>query len=150
MTGKQRRFADEYLVDFNGTRAYQAAYTGIVKDSTAARAAVRLLRRDDVREYIEGRVKEQQEKFRVRQDDVLRGFMEIAFPEEHGEVSVRERLRALEMLGRHLGLFSKKKDELDIAEQMARIERMRESLREKRENERVVTVRFEDMEGEEQ
>lgn len=149
MTGKQRRFADEYLVDFNGTRAYMAAYTGVVKEKTASGAAAKLLKRDDVREYIEGRVREQQEKFRVRQDDVLRGFMEIAFPAEGSEIGARERLRALEMLGRHLGLFTRKKDELDIAEQMARIESMRETLRERKENGRVVTVRFEDMEGEE-
>jgi len=150
LTGKQRRFADEYLVDFNGTRAYRTAYTGVVSEKNAASRAVRLLKRDDVREYIEGRVREQQEKFRVKQDDVLRGFMEIAFPAEGSEVNTRERLRALEMLGRHLGLFARKKDELDIAEQMARIENMRGAARERQENERVVTVRFEDMEGEEE
>jgi len=32
MTDKQQRFADEYLIDCNATRAYKAAYPNVKKD----------------------------------------------------------------------------------------------------------------------
>ena len=36
MTEKQKIFADEYLIDLNGTRAYKAAYPNIKSDNAAA------------------------------------------------------------------------------------------------------------------
>lgn len=36
ITEKQKRFADEWLVDLNGTRAYKAAYPSVKKDETAS------------------------------------------------------------------------------------------------------------------
>lgn len=39
MTDKQRRFADEYLIDCNATRAYKEAYPHVKRDSAAAAAA---------------------------------------------------------------------------------------------------------------
>ena len=35
MTNSQKRFCDEYLIDFNATRAYKAAYKSCRKDETA-------------------------------------------------------------------------------------------------------------------
>lgn len=53
LTEKQKRFADEYLIDLNATRAYKAAYPNIKKDETAAAAGARLLKNVKVAEYIE-------------------------------------------------------------------------------------------------
>lgn len=52
LTEKQKRFADEYLIDLNATRAYRAAYPKVKKDETAAVNGVRLLRNANVSEYI--------------------------------------------------------------------------------------------------
>jgi phage terminase small subunit len=35
MTAKQRKFADEYLIDLNATRAYKTAYPNVKKDEAA-------------------------------------------------------------------------------------------------------------------
>ena len=53
LTDKQQIFADEYLRDLNGTRAYKIAYHNIKKDSVSAAAAVRMLRNVKVRKYID-------------------------------------------------------------------------------------------------
>jgi len=53
MTDKQRIFADEYLKDLNGTRAYKIAYPNVKKDSVAAVNASKLLRNAKVRKYID-------------------------------------------------------------------------------------------------
>lgn len=52
MTEKQRRFADEYLRDLNGTRAYMDAY-GIQNRKNAGKRACNLLKNKEVREYID-------------------------------------------------------------------------------------------------
>lgn len=53
MTDKQQIFADEYLKDLNGTRAYKIAYPNVKKDTVAATNAGRLLRNAEVRKYID-------------------------------------------------------------------------------------------------
>jgi len=58
MTDKQQRFADEYLVDCNGTRAYRVAYPNCKNDDVAGTAAARLLGNVRVREYIDQRLAE--------------------------------------------------------------------------------------------
>ena len=50
---KHKKFADEWLIDMNGTRAYKAAYPSIKKDTTAATNAGRLLRNAEVKAYID-------------------------------------------------------------------------------------------------
>jgi len=121
LTEKQRRFCDEYLVDLNATRAYMAAYPATRKESTAAQAASRMLRNVKVLKFLRERQQAQQERVQIRQDDVLRSIKEIA---EDGGVKPRDRLRALELLGKHLGLFDPRKDELDRKEQEARIAKL--------------------------
>lgn len=43
MTDRQVIFANEYLIDLNGTRAYKEAYPHVKNDNTAAAAAARLM-----------------------------------------------------------------------------------------------------------
>ncbi len=118
MTERQRLFAEEYLVDQNASRAYRAAYPSVTRDETAAAAGERLLQNDQVAAYLRERLRE-----RPCEDKVLRGIMDIAFADADGDAKVR--LRALELLGRHLGTFRAPKDELDRAEQEARIAKLR-------------------------
>lgn len=119
ITEKQRRFCEEYLVDLNATRAYMAAYPSTKKESTAAVCASQLLRNPKISKYLRKRQQEQQERVQVRQDDVLRAIKEIAFNTEGKD---RDRLRALELLGKYVGLFE---TALDRDEQQARIDKLR-------------------------
>ena len=118
MTERQRLFAEEYLVDQNASRAYRTAYPSVTRDETAAAAGERLLRNEQVAAYLRERLRE-----RPDQDKVLRGIMDIAFAD--ADEDARVRLRALELLGRHLGTFRAPKDELDRQEQEARIAKLR-------------------------
>lgn len=121
LTEKQRRFCDEYLVDLNGTRAYMAVYPSVKKEQTASVCAAKLLRNAKVLAYLRESREEQQTRVQIRQDDVLRSIKEIA---EDVDVKPQDRLRALELLGKHLGLFDRRKDELDRKEQEARIKKL--------------------------
>ena len=56
MTDKQQKFADEYIIDCNATRAYMAAYPNIKKESAARANGSRLLTNANVRAYIDDRI----------------------------------------------------------------------------------------------
>ena len=138
MTDKQRRFADEYLIDLNATRAYKAAYASVKKDTTAAQAASRMLRNVKVAEYIQERMQDRQERTQITQDEVVNALKELAFNAEKDA----DRIRALELLGKHLGLFQPK-DQLDRQEQEARIAKLRADTRtQETMEEKAVVVRF--------
>jgi hypothetical protein len=143
MTDKQRRFADEYLLDLNATRAYKAAYPSVRRDETAATAGGRLLRNVHVQNYVQERMKDRQTRTEINQDMVLREIAAIAFETDSEAVSVKDKLRALELLGKHLGLFDPRKDQLDREEQAARIAKLRAETKTEDER-RELVVRFED------
>ena len=126
MTDKQKRFCDEYLIDCNATRAYKAAYPFIKSDESARRSGSRLLTNVDVKTYLE----EQMEKLRSEKvadarevleylTAVIRGQTEsqIVVVEGTGDgcsearplmkaPDEKERLKAAELLGKHLGLLT--------------------------------------------
>lgn len=79
MTDKQIIFANEYLIDLNGTRAYKEAYPHVKNDNTAAAAATRLMNVPDVKEYIEKRIKDRLERIEVTQDDVIQELAAVGF-----------------------------------------------------------------------
>lgn len=124
MTGNQRKFADEYLIDYNGTRAYKVAYSSVTKDETAAAGASRLLRNVKVKAYIEKRIEEMSEKKVAKAEEVMTYLTSLMRGEEKEqtliglgqgeqkiteiEVSSRERLRAAELLGKRYALFTDK------------------------------------------
>ena len=120
LTEKQRLFCDEYLIDLNATRAYMAAYPSVKKEATAAAAASRLLKNVKVSKFVHEHIKDRQERTEITQDEVLKAIKEIAFDIE---VKTKDRLRALEMLCKHLGVFDGK-DALDRKEQEARIAKL--------------------------
>ena len=124
MTDKQRKFADEYLIDCNATRAYKAAYPKIKSDEAARVNGCKLLTNTNIKAYIE----EQLEKIHDEkiadikevmmyltavmrgetQSSVLSlcgdGFQEVIEknPDE------KERLRAAELIGKRDGMFTDK------------------------------------------
>lgn len=128
MTKKQKRFADEYLIDLNATRAYRVVYPSVKKDEVAAAAAVRLLRNVKVKEYIDNCLEEiHNEKTANAQEvieyltSVLRGksTSEEIVVEGCGDgfskartmkkkPSEKDRLKAAELLGKRFGLYTDK------------------------------------------
>lgn len=150
LTEKQKRFADEYLIDLNATRAYKVAYPNVKKDTVAATNGGRLLRNAEIKEYIEKRIKERERRTEITQDMVLKELAAIAFTDiteivntdgeevyikptatlsdmkkkaissikqtkDGIEIKFYDKEKALEMLGRHLGMF---KDKVEVSGDM--------------------------------
>lgn len=125
LTLRQKRFADEYLVDANAT---QAAIRAGYSEKTARSQGQRLLTKVDIKTYIE----EQFEKIHnekiadakevmIYLTSVLRGESEseIVVVEGSGEgcsdarrmnklPDERERLKAAELIGKRYGMFTDK------------------------------------------
>ena len=56
MTERQKRFADEYLIDCNASRAYKAAYPNVKNSEVARKNGSRLLTYADVKQYVQERL----------------------------------------------------------------------------------------------
>ncbi len=131
MTDKQRKFADEYLIDCNATRAYKAAYPRIKSEDAARVNGSRLLTNANIKGYIEeqlekissGKVADAKEVMEYL-TSVLRGesTSEIVVIEGSGDgcsdarrmdkaPDEKERLKAAELLGKRWGMF---KDNINV------------------------------------
>ena len=149
MTEKQKKFADEYLIDLNATRAYKAAYKSVKNDNSAAVNASKLLRNTKVAAYIEEKMAERSERTEIKQDDVVKELAKIGFAQitdyvevrningfekivikptdemekdkigaiagikesQNGiEIKMNDKVKALELLGKHLGMFTEKQE----------------------------------------
>lgn len=71
MTEKQKKFADEYIIDLNATRAYKNAYPSVKKDASARASASQLLTNPNVRAYIDERLEELKSERVADQQEVL-------------------------------------------------------------------------------
>ena len=124
LKSKQERFCQEYIIDYIGKEA--AIRAGYSEDS-AKQQAYRLLQREDVRERIFQLQEEKVKSLGVSQNFVVSQLMDVyqccraTRPlmewdyEKHEMVKTGEyafnskgALKALEMLGKHLGMFEKK------------------------------------------
>ncbi|MEW5709819.1 MAG: terminase small subunit [Pseudomonadota bacterium] len=76
---KWERFAREYMIDHNATRAYKAAGYQPKNDRVAEACASRLLSSDKVQALIAEFSREVAEKLELKTEDVLREAMRIAF-----------------------------------------------------------------------
>jgi Phage terminase, small subunit len=141
LTARQKKFADEYLIDLNAT---QAAIRAGYSEKTAYSMGQRLLKKVEAIAYIDKRRKDQVKRTQITQDFVLTELLKIATadgtdfaavgkrnrvtltptddltPEKRAavasvkkgakgavEVKTYDKLKALELLGRHLGMFDK-------------------------------------------
>lgn len=78
LTDQHQRFADEYLVDFNGTAAYARA--GYKASGNAAEVgASRLLAKPEIQAYLRKRKEALAAKLEVTQEDVLRRLVMFSF-----------------------------------------------------------------------
>ncbi|MBQ3551228.1 MAG: terminase small subunit [Clostridia bacterium] len=128
MTEKQQKFADEYIIDCNATRAYKAAYPNVKKDNVAAAAGARLLRIVKVAAYIEEKLAEISSQKTANAQEVMEYLTSVMRGESESSVVVvegygegcseakiiekppdeKERLKAAELLGRHYAIFTDK------------------------------------------
>jgi len=76
LTPKQQRFADEWLIDMNGT---QAAIRAGYSPRSANEQAARLLAKPSIRAYIDERLAEQSRRTGVTQERIIRELARIAF-----------------------------------------------------------------------
>ena len=133
VTEKQKVFADEYLIDLNATRAYKVAYPTVKNDDTAAAAATRMLRNVKVAEYIQERMQERQKRTEITQDRVLNELAAMAFADVAEAVEIRlkpsDKLKALELLGRHLGMFRDRVEVSGIDEEKKKLDDILRQMR---------------------
>lgn len=103
LTDKQKRFCEEYLVDLNAT---QAAIRAGYSKKTAKYASQWIQevnpKKPILRKKIEGLKQNRSVRTEITADRVLEAIAEIGF----GEFQAKDRLKALELLGKHLGLFA--------------------------------------------
>ena len=128
MTDKQQIFADEYLKDLNGTRAYKIAYPRVKSDAVAATAAVRLLRNVKVKAYIDEQLEKLHNERTADAQEVMEYLTSVLRGESQSEIVVvegkgegvssakamqkhpdeKDRLKAAELLGKRFGMFTDK------------------------------------------
>ena len=127
MTEKQRLFADEYLKDLNGTRAYKTIYTTIKNDNVAAVRANTLLKQKDISDYISKRLEEIHNENTADIQEVMEYLTSVMRAKSESYVMImngngmqkviqkppdeKERLKAAELLGKRFGMF---KDNVDV------------------------------------
>lgn len=78
MTDKQKAFVEEYLIDLNATRAYKVVYKSVKSDDVAAKAASRVLKNVEVKNYLGQRMEERSKATRITQESTIRGINNIA------------------------------------------------------------------------
>jgi phage terminase small subunit len=76
---KHQLFVDEYLIDLNPARAYQAAGYKSKKPNGGYQAAWALLQRKDVQRAVQKAMEERQRRCHIDQDRVLNELAKIAF-----------------------------------------------------------------------
>ena len=125
MTDKQRKFCDEYLIDCNGVRAYQAAYPHIKNEHSARTLASRLLTKVDIKNYIDEQLQKISNDKIADAKEVMQYLTSVLRGESKGTELVvegvgegcseareiekapseKDRLKAAELLGKRYGLF---------------------------------------------
>ena len=116
-------FADEYIISLNATQSYLKAYPNVTED-TARTNGCKLLANTNIKKYIDKRLASKEDERIMKQDEILMLLTAIARGETteqtlKGEgngfqilvdkgVGAKDRLKALELLGKRYGTFADK------------------------------------------
>ena len=109
LTPKQKKFIDEYLIDLNATQAaIRAGYSA----KTARASAARNMQDVNIQAALQEARQRQQERTEITADMVLKELKAIALDDaaDYNDSRLRytNKLKALELLGKHLGMFTEK------------------------------------------
>lgn len=109
LTPKQERFVAEYLVDLNATAAaIRAGY----KETTATQQGHNLLQKPAIAAAIQEARANLSERTKITQEYVLKKLKEIADTDaadyQDSKLRVGNKIKALELLGKYLGMFDPK------------------------------------------
>jgi len=103
LTPKQKRFCLEYIVDLNAT---QAAIRAGYSRKTARSMGQENLTKPDIKKEVSRLKAERSSRTRIEGDAVLGELAKGAFQEIAPEqIKFSEKVKCLELLGKHLGLF---------------------------------------------
>lgn len=107
LTDKQECFVAEYLVDFNATAAAKrAGYS----ENSASEIGYQLLQKTSVQTAVRQAVEDRAKRTNLKQDQVVQELCQVAFSPasdaSDSDMRYASKLRALELLGKHLGLFT--------------------------------------------
>ena len=137
MTHKQKRFADEYLVDLNAT---QAAIRAGYKEKTAYSQGQRILKNVEIKTYIEEQLEWLHNERTADAQEVIEYLTSVLRGESEGEELVNEfqgdgvskavnvkkkpsekdKLRAAELLGKRFGIFTDKiENKVTVSDKLA-------------------------------
>ena len=105
LTPKQAAFVREYMIDLNAT---QAAIRAGYKEKNAYQVGSENLRKPQIQAAIQEARKDIEERCEVSVDWVLGQIACIAQDED---ARIADRLKALELLGKHLGLWEKRQED---------------------------------------
>ena len=108
LTPRQARFVKEYLVDLNGT---QAAIRAGYSSRTANEQAARLLANISVKAAVEAGAATQHAQLDLTAEKVLTELLGVGYATvKSQDIRVSDKLRALELLAKHLGLCTDQVD----------------------------------------
>ena len=134
-------FADEYIISLNATQSYLKAYPEATYN-TARTEGCKLLAEPNIKNYIDEQMAKKQDERIMKQDEILMLLTSIARGEAteqtlkgdgngfqilvDKDISAKDRLKALELLGKRYGTFaenvnvnvSKSEKLADIMEQL--------------------------------
>lgn len=108
LTNKQRTFCQEYIIDLNAT---QAAIRSGYSEKTAECIGYENLRKPQINEVIQSMMEERAEKTGLSAETILNNIIEIEALSK-GANKYNEALKANELLGKHLKLFT---DRLELS-----------------------------------
>lgn len=124
LTIKQKQVADDFIITGNRTKSYLKFYKNIKNRETAAAAASRLFATQDMKDYIEERMKELDEELIADQREVLRYLTSVVRGQEtqqtligvgkgaqkitNIELNASDKIKAAEFIGKRFGMWTDK------------------------------------------
>ena len=102
LTVKQRTFIQEYLIDLNAT---QAAIRAGYSKKTAQQVGSQNLSKLVIQTAIQKAMKQRSERTGITATKILEAIAEIGFADFNEDIRASDKLKALELMARHLGMF---------------------------------------------
>lgn len=108
LTDKQKFFCKEYIKDFNATRAAKASG---YSEKTAGRIGGDNVQKVEIQKEIKRLMQKRIERTEISADRVVKELAKIGFSDEFNiegfeRLDMKDKIKAIELLGRHVGAFN--------------------------------------------